>query len=287
VVSVRNVLVGITSTATALVGGQFLDWLVFPINYQILFTLGFTSSLVSAYYLTRIRVPTTARAAPAGIAVSPRGVRGLLSMLHAGPGYTRFAVASFVFQWGLFFAVPLYSIYWVRTLHATDGWVGLINMVASATTILFYPLWGRLTGRRGNRIAMIVTTAGLAGYPFLMPLVPHIEWMLFVSFWGGVFSSGQALAFFNGLLEVCPEEHRATRIAAYNTLANIAAFISPLVSTALLNIFAIEAMLMVGAAMRLFGALLIWQQRVLMKERHSPNEEFFGKMETVGGRTTR
>ncbi len=184
-------------------------------------------------------------------------------MLDASPGYTRFTLASFIFQWGLYFTVPLYSIFWVRTLHASDGWVGLINMVGSGTTILFYPLWGRLTARRGNRIAMILTTAGLAGYPFFMAIFPNLEWMLFVSFWGGVFSSGQALAFFNGLLEVCPEENRAARIAAYNSLANIAAFASPLISTALIDVFGISAMLFFGAALRLVGSYLIWQMGVL------------------------
>lgn len=285
VVSVRNVLVGITSTATALVGGKFLDGLPFPINYQILFTLGFTASLVSAYYLTRIRMPKATGSAVAPTSRGPRGLRSYVAMLHASPGYTRFTITSFVFQWGLFFTVPLYSIYWVRTLHATDGWVGLINMVGSGTTILFYPLWGRLTARRGNRIAMIITTVGLASYAFLMPLFPSLEWMLFVSFVGGVFSSGQAMAFFNGLLEVCPEQNRAARIAAYNTLANIAAFASPLISTALVDVFGVEAMLLVGAGMRLVGAFLIWQQRVLAKEQHSPNKQFFGKMERVGPTT--
>ncbi len=286
VVSVRNVLVGITSTATALIGGKFLDWLVFPINYQILFTLGFTASLVSAYYLTRIRMPKVSRHAVTPTTDGPRGLRSYVAMLHASPGYTRFTITSFVFQWGLFFTAPLYSIYWVRTLHATDGWVGLINMVGSGTTILFYPLWGRLTAGRGNRIAMIITTAGLATYPFLMALFPSLGWMLFVSFVGGVFSSGQALAFFNGLLEVCPEQNRAARIAAYNTLSNLAAFASPLISTALLDVFGIEAMLVLGAGMRLVGAFLIWQQRVLARDDHSPNKQFFGKMERIGEPTT-
>ncbi len=268
VVSVRNVLIGITSTTTALAAGKFLDWVDFPVNYQILFVIGFATSLLSILHLSRIRLP-----APfPKVAVAPQGeklgLRGFFSMLDTSPGYTRFALVSFVFQWGLYFTSPLYSIYWVKTLHASDGWVGLINMIGSGTTILFYPLWGRLTARRGNRIAMIVTTAGLAGYPILTAIFPSLEWMLFVSFWGGVFSSGQALAFFNGLLEVCPQEYRATRIAAYNSLANVAAFASPLISTALIGVFGIGAMLILGGAIRLVGSLLIWQMGVLENVPH-------------------
>jgi len=272
VVSIRNVWIGITSTTVALLGGKFLDLIQFPFNYQILFAFGFVAAMMSAYYLARIRLPATSKTATPRASESPRGVRDFIARLRACRGYTRFTVASFVVHWGLFFTVPLYSIYWVRYLHATDGWVGLINMVGSATTILFYPLWGRWSARHGNRPVLIATTAGVAMYPFFTAFAPSVEWILFVSFWGGVFSSGQALAFFNGLLEVSPEQNRASYIGAYNTLVNIAAFVSPLVATSLTEIFGIYAMLLVGAALRLFGSFLILQQRVLAsKSRHSPN----------------
>lgn len=267
IVSVRNVLIGITSTATALIGGKFLDWIIFPLNYTILFTLAFAASLMSSYYLTRIRLTPTFRSAPLRSPEQRRGLGGFFSIFRASPRYTRFTLASFAFQWGLFFTVPLYSIYFVRSLHASEGWIGLINMVGSGTTILFYPLWGRLTAQRGNRIAMIITTAGLACYPLLTPLVPSLYWILLVSFWGGIFSSGQVLAFFNGLLEVCgTESQRPARIAAYNTLVSVAAFAAPLISTAFVDTFGIENMLVAGGLLRLMGSFLIWQQRVLEKK---------------------
>lgn len=267
IVSVRNVLIGITSTATALIGGKFLDWIIFPLNYTILFTLAFAASLMSSYYLTRIQLPPTSLSAPPRSPAQKLGFGGFLSIFRASPRYTRFTLTSFAFQWGLFFTVPLYSIYFVRSLHASDGWIGLINMVTSGTTILFYPLWGRLTARRGNRIAMVITTAGLACYPLLTPLVPSLYWMLLISLWGGIFSSGQVLAFFNGLLEVSgTESQRPARIAAYNTLVNVAAFAAPLISTAFVDTFGIVNMLVAGGLLRLAGSLLIWQQRVLEKK---------------------
>ncbi len=268
VVSIRNVWVGITSTLTALLGGVFLELVIFPINYQILFAFAFAASMLSVYHLSRIRLdePTPEGALPRRAEI-PRGVRAFIDLLRSSDDFTRFAVTSFIFQWGVFFTTPLYSIFWVRNLNASDGWVGVINMVGSATTILFYPLWGRLTARRGNRIAMILTTAGMAGYPFFLALAPSVEWAVAVSFWGGVVSSGQALSFFNGLLEVCPTLNRSSFIAGYNTFINIAAFISPILSTSLTEIYGIEAMLFIGAGLRLLGSFLIWQQRVLVPKQ--------------------
>ncbi len=262
VVSIRNVWIGVTSTAAALIGGAFLDYILFPINYQILFALAFAASMVSAYYLTRIRLPGESSAQSARAGESPRGVREFIGMLRGSRAYSRFTLSSFIFHWGMFFPVPLYSIYWVRVLNATDGWVGLINMVGSATTIVFYPLWGRLAARRGNQAAILLATLGLAAYPLATALSPSVEWILPVSFLGGVASSGFALAFFNRLLEVSPEQNRPSYIAAYNTLINIAAFVSPLLSTSLTAAFGIHAMLMLGAAMRLLGSLLFWRQQL-------------------------
>ncbi len=261
VVAIRNVWVGITSTIAAFFGGKFLDQVLFPINYQILFGVAFATSLMSQYYLMRIRLPADASAIAVRVRSEPRGARNFVTMLRGNRKFTRFTFASFVFHWGLFFPAPLYSIYWVRVLQASDGWIGSFSMIASATTIVFYPLWGRFTMRRGNHPAVVAATAGLVLYPLITAFAPSVEWILFVSFLGGVFSSGFSLAFFNTLLEVCPEQNRASYIAVYNILVNVAVFLAPILATSLTLIFGIHAMLLLGAALRALGALVFWVQR--------------------------
>ena len=76
-----------------------------------------------------------------------------------------------------------------------------------------------------------------------------------------MFSSGFSLAFFNTLLEVCPEQNRASYIAVYNILVNVAVFLAPILATSLTLIFGIHAMLLLGAALRALGALVFWVQR--------------------------
>jgi MFS family permease len=134
-------------------------------------------------------------------------------------------------------------------------------MVASATTIIFYPMWSRMSARRGNFLAIVVSTAGLSLYPLVTAFIPSIEWVSFAAFLGGVFSSGFALSLFNGLLEVCPDQTRASHIAVYSTLVNVAAFVAPVLSTWLTMIFGIHSMLLLGALLRALGALLFWLQR--------------------------
>lgn len=265
VVSIRNVWLGITMTAMTLIGGRFLDLVVFPLNFQILFAFACAASMVSAYYLTRIRLPD----APTPQQHIHVSARAMLAMIIADRAFMRYTITLFIFHWGLFFAVPLFSIYWVRNLGASDGWIGVINMVMNATTIICYPLWGRLAARRGNRRVLVWTTLGLAAIPPLTAFAPSVEWILVVSVIGGIASSGFTLAFFNGFLEVCPEQNRATFIGAFNALINVTIFIGPILSTALAAVISIQALLIVSGVLRLGGALLIWQTRVSAKIPHS------------------
>ncbi len=259
VVSNRSIALGLTSTLIALVGGRFLDLVPFPINYQILFAASFAASMMSVYYLARLRLPKAYNpVAPA----DSHAALGLLETFRRSRAYARFTTASFVFHWGSFFVVPLYSIYWVRILGATDGWVGLLSMVGTAFTIVFYPLWGRLTTRRGNAYGVVLTAMGLSVYPVLTALSPAIEWIIPLQLIAGVTTSGYGITFFNRLLETSPEEHRPSYIAGYNTLINMAAFIGPFVATSMTSVLDIRVLLIIGAVLRFLGSLLFWRQLV-------------------------
>jgi MFS family permease len=171
----------------------------------------------------------------------------------------RFCISELVFHWGVFFAVPLYTIFWVRNLNASEGWIGLYRMAESATTIVVLPFWARFTARRGNRLALFISAAGMTLYTFCTPFVPSIEWIVALSVLGGAASSGFSLALFNELLRVSPEQNRIAHIAAFNTTINFAAFVSPLVSTSLIPLFGIHAVLLLAAAFRCIGVLGIWR----------------------------
>lgn len=258
VVSTRNVLIGITSTVSAFFGGKFLDQILFPINYQILFAIGFVASMMSSYYLTRVRLPETAMVTNRAVQ-SPQNMRALVSMLRNAKSYSRFALASSLFHWALFFTVPLYSIFWVRELHLSEGWIGLFTMVQSATSIVAFPIWGRIATRYGNRYTMTVAAIGLVVYPLITAIATNAEWIVFVSFLGGIFTSAFSLSFFNGLLEVCPDENRSSYIAGYNTLVNVAAFLSPMIASSLTSVIDLRVLVFSGAVLRFVGAVWIWR----------------------------
>jgi MFS family permease len=259
-VSVRNVLISSVSMIVILVGGKFLDLIPFPLNYQLFFGLGTGISMLSLYYLKRIQVPDTVivrRQARPKELLTLR-LRRLARTVTSQRDFMRFAGGIFVFHWGLYLPTALYSIYRVRDLQANDTWVGFLATVFSATTILSYLWWDKVTEKRGNRLVLIASSLGLALYPTLTGLSPRLEPLIAVSVIGGVFSASYTLSSFNLMLEVCPPKSRASYVAIYTSLVNVTAFLGPLLGTLLADLSSVRVALLIAGGVRLIGAGLLY-----------------------------
>jgi len=256
VVSIRHFLSGISSAITVLIGGKLLDLVPFPLNYQSLFFIGFLASLISLRYVSRIQAPQAIAAPKAPPSLSPAE---LWRLANDNRNFARFAFSSFVFHWGLFLPAALYPIYWVKHLHASDSWIGLMATFSNATTVLAYLLWGRVAARRGNRPILFVSTLGLVLYPVLTGLSPSVEPLLLVAIIGGAFTAGVNLTLYSTLLEVCPRERRPTFIALYTVLINVAGFLGPMLGTCLADHLDIVKALFIAGALRLLGSLLFYK----------------------------
>ncbi len=261
VISIRSVLVSTVSTVTVLISGKLLDLLLFPFNYQLLFGAGFAASLVSLYYVSRIRVADVSMTEQQTHAKAPVTIRlrQLVKQLTRQREFVRFSASAFIFHWGLYLPSALYAIYRVKHLGASDTWIGLLSMVHNAVTILTYFYWGRVASRRGSRFVLLVSALGMVFYPVLTGLSTRVEFLLLPSIVAGIFGAGFNLSFFNTLLEVCPQERRPSFVAMNTTLINVAAFLAPLLGTSLANRLDIRIAFFVAGVLRLLGAGFFYQ----------------------------
>jgi len=261
VLSTRNVLVSVVSTVTVLISGRLLDLLPFPLNYQLLFGVGFAASLVSLYYVSRIKVADASGAGSRPRQKTPPAInlRRTLKQLMSHGDFVRFSASAFIFHWGLYLPSALYAIYRVKNLGASDTWIGLLSMVQNAVTIVTYFYWGRVASRRGNRRVLLISTLGVVLYPVLTGLSPRVELLLLPSVVAGIFGAGFNLSFFNTLLEVCPQERRPSYVAINTTLINVAAFLAPLLGTSLTTLSDIRVVFFLAGALRLLGAGFFYQ----------------------------
>jgi len=257
VVSTRQALVYGVSTVAGLVGGWALDLMPFPLNYQVVFGVGTLASALSLVYLRRIRLPeeVVARQSRPQSAI-PKQL-GLIGTHHHD--FVRFVLSLLLYNAGLYLPAPLYALYRVRNLAASDTWIGALAMVLNAMTIISYLYWGRQTPRLGHRKILLLGATGLVLFPTLTASFLRIEPQLIVSLIGGVFGAAFELASFNLLLEVCPSERRPTYIAIYTAFTNVMAFLGPLTGSALAEWLGIRTALFIAGGTRLAGVgVLFW-----------------------------
>jgi MFS family permease len=247
---------GLTTAITAMLAGQILDRLPFPINYQLVF-MGFSlGGLISYYFSSHIQLPEAEpEVQPVGLSWRQR-VASLVDLLRREPAFVSFAIKRFVYQSGAALAAPLFPLYYVYEMQASDAWIGFFNTAQTATTLVGYPVWTRWSRQRGARLVLLCTTFGLALYPALTAATLRAEWVAVYAGLAGIFAAGLNLVFFDELMKTVPVQYSATFVAVAQSLQHLSTMVSPLLGTALADRIGLAGALVAGGALRLVGFLL-------------------------------
>ena len=258
----RWTILGLTSAITVAIAGQVLDRLSFPINYQLVFMGLSVGGLLSYAYSSRIELPDVAPPPRRpGQSLSQR-FKGYVSLIRSQPAFVSFTAKRFVYLSGAALAAPLFPLYFVREVHATDAWIGIINTAQTAILLVGYPLWSRQWRVRGARFVLLWTTLGLTLYPALIAFTHRVEWIVLYAGLAGIFQAGLDLVFFDELMKTVPPEHSATFVSLAQSLQYLSTVASPLVGTFLADHIGLGGGLLVSAALRLIGfGLFAWEKK--------------------------
>ncbi len=257
-VGLRFAAFGLSNTVTMLLAGPLLARLPFPLNYQVLFLIGFAGSMMSWWNVNHIHVPDP----PPQTGPQPAFRRELGAMIRF-PGYLRFLVSVFCLQLALGMIAPLLPLYWVRSLGATDQQVSLVLSTATGMMVVASLLMRRAVGRIGREAALGVGAIGYAFYPLLTSLTNSVWLLIPWAALAGVFSAAINVNLFDNLVAVTPEGERTNYMSVYNTAANIGLFLGPLLAGVLAQgiggaVLGLQAAAGVGIGA---GVLLITRRR--------------------------
>jgi MFS family permease len=235
----RNVVQGGAMALSTFLLGLWLGRVPYPANYQSMFFFGFVVAMISLYYLGKVKVPDSKRPAPRPTpAGAPRRSpfrRG--AEFFAAPfrvqGFARIFVNSCLFSVGLWAATPLFLLYPVRTLGATEGWLGAYGAVGNVALIAGNLFWRRVIYRWGEPKVLRYVVLGMGFYPLLVGATPSLTLILVLAGLNGLITAGFNLSHFTTFLKVIPESERHNFTAFYLSLANVGAFVSPLLAVAI------------------------------------------------------
>lgn len=273
VISQRMILYSAPIALLTFLGGRWLDrsqalhWAIFPLNYQILYLVGFAGAMISIYYVYRIKLPIN-QVIPRRPQSGPTKplVAEVKTMFAANRDFSAIVLNTLVFDAGAWLVAPLYIIFFVRELGASDGWIGLNATLANIAAIAGYAFWRRAMRRLGYSRALLLSAPLGICYAFLVALFPNLTLILA---WGvliNVIAPGITLSHFNILLKITPDDRRASYIATFSTIMNAGAFVLPMLGVALAGAWGIRTVLLIGGGIRLLGAVLFHINRIKVPE---------------------
>ena len=249
-------VLGLTNSIAVALVGQVLDRLNFPINYQIVFFVMSFAGLISFYFSSHIQLPET-EPPPAmpGQSLSTR-LKNFVSLIKSQPAFSSFMIKRFVFFTGTTLATPLFPLYYVREVQASNAWIGIINTVQSAVMLIGYSFWTRQSRSRGSRFVLLWTTLGLSTYPIWVALTHDVQLIAVYVAIAGIFQAGLDLVFFDELMKTIPVEYAAMFVAIAQMLQYFSTVASPLVGTTLADYIGLSGALIVSGVIRIIAFLL-------------------------------
>jgi MFS family permease len=254
-------IMGSVTAIMVIIVGEVLDRLGFPFNYQLVFIVLSIGGLVSYYYSSHLDLP------PRPIPVISRHpgrsqqLKDYWKLIYSQKPFINFALRRFVYLTGISLAAPLFPLYFVRQLNASDAWIGLINTTSTAVMVIGYFYWVRHSRRRGTRAVLLWTTCGLSFYPLLVALTNRVELVVVLAGLGGIFQAGVDLIFFDELMRTIPVEYSATFVSFAQSMLYLSAVVSPIFGTYLADRIGISGGLIVAGGIRLLGFVLFLTQK--------------------------
>jgi len=276
VVGIRNALLSITTVISALLSGQILTWMVFPLGYQVVFILGFIGAILSCLNLGMIHPLKKSALEQAGNVPGVTGTRPATVKRGESrffPGMIRsfkdlrldilkgkfgtVILLLFFFHFAQYIAIPVFPIYTVNVLHFSDVVLSLGSGIFSTAVFLGSMQFERVSKRLGNKRTIGLGIVMMSTYPLFIGL-SHGEILYFVaSVTGGIAWAMAGGALFNYLLEYIPNTDLAPHLSWYSLAFNAAVLLGSFIGPAIATLTSPSTSLFIFAVLRGLAGLAI------------------------------
>lgn len=254
------ILFAIMAVATPL-AGLWLDRVPFPQNYQWLYFFGWLTSLGSNHYLNRIHMPPEQLKRTA-LDVQP-GSGGHVPL--RGP-IGHMLINLFIYYFALLLPTPLFTLYYIDNLGASDGWLGLNAAAGSIGLIIGYTIWERILRRKPYRWVLRRAPIFVLLYPVLIALVPDLTLLLVFNLVFATVHPGVDLACLNTTLKLSTPDNCTMVMSWYTMIINGAMFVAPLIGVWIAGGIGIGGALLLTGALRLLAGILFAMKPVAEPE---------------------
>lgn len=209
-----------------------------PAVFAALYGVGFASSLLSTWHLSRVPEP----------AMPPAGAGGRLRELFLEPlrdrGFVRLIRFFASWQFAVNLAAPFFSVFMIRQLGYTAAFVLVMNIVSQIANIAVVRTWGRLSDRFTNKTVLTFAAPGFIACIAAMALAGQVGprgwttvYLAALHVLMGMMAAGVALASSAINLKLAPRGRSTAYVATSALVTAAAAGIAPLLGGVLAGFF--------------------------------------------------
>jgi hypothetical protein len=269
----RWAIAGVATAVSVALGGQLLNVLPFPMNFEALFVAISAAGFGSFWLSRQLTIPDQTRQRGHGELGHPpeadqpqrpgrqqtaRRWTRVQRVTTQGP-FVRYELRAIVFTAGLGLIAPLLPLLYIHELHASDGWIGVIGASQSAGAVVGYVVARRISLRRGGARVLVPSLLGVALVPAGQAIVGWLPAIAVLAFIAGVTAAGAQLALFDKLLAAIPRAQGVTFSSMDQSIQNLGLFIAPNVGGLLAATVGVRlglgvAAAVLGLALALFAA---------------------------------
>jgi len=233
----RNMLNGAAGMVAMVVFGYLLDYYkkqpgeAISLGFAFIFVSAVSFGLLSVRFLCKISEP------PMSKSPDKHSCRDLFCVPFKDSNFRRFLFFSLFWSFAVNFASPFFTLYFLRDLQFSYGFVAMLGMVSTLSDLTAMQMWGRISDKVKNKaviqfagwVAIFLPLAWVMIKPgaIVLPIILHV---LSGSFWAGI-----NLCKSNLLLRIAPRENRASFLGAYNVIVGVSAATGPILAGTLLT----------------------------------------------------
>jgi MFS family permease len=173
--------------------------------------------------------------------------------------YRKLLLAFTVFGTGNLMNFAVFPIMLVDHFDASNGFVGTLAIVQSATQIVAYPVIGRLIDRGSTLGQTLIATLLTLLVPIGYLVAPGIWALIPVAAVIGIAVASGELTAFTNIVHMAPRERISEYAAANAFLLGVRGTAAPFVAAALLGMVQPQVVLLLGTLLMVTGALVLGQ----------------------------
>lgn len=169
--------------------------------------------------------------------------------------FKKYVVVSLLFYFGWQMGWPLFSIYQVKVLKASEAWFSIYSIAAAITSIVGSTIWMKILDKIPANLAIITATFGMSLTPVIYVFCTTLESLIIANVISGFFIVGTSVSLTMLILAYTPSENRTTIMSIHATLVAISQSFIPVLSVKVVEITNLTTAFYVSGAMRFVGCL--------------------------------